>query len=94
MCNFEIRKDTEKMNTKRIKASQKTKLKLTLSERDNALLLQYAREHSVSRAVAAKQIIHQALIASQKNASTVPENQLSIFDNGVQIDIFDIIDNK
>ena len=82
------------MSTKRIKTPQKTKLKITLSDRDNALLLQYAREHNVSRAVAAKQIIHQALVANQKNVSTIPENQLSIFDNGVQINIFDIIDNE
>ena len=82
------------MSTKRIKTPQKTKLKITLSDRDNALLLQYAREHNVSRAVAAKQIIHQALVANKKNVFTIPENQLSIFDNGVQINIFDIIDNE
>jgi hypothetical protein len=82
------------MSTKRIKTPQKTKLKITLSDRDNALLLQYAREHNVSRAVAAKQIIHQVLVANKKNVSTIPENQLSIFDNGVQINIFDIIDNE
>lgn len=71
--------------------AKKLKLKLTISERDNRLLLLYAKEHGVSRAVAAKQIIHQTLVANIKNAGdNTPENQLRLFDN-VQINLFDII---
>ncbi|MBO7227316.1 MAG: hypothetical protein IKY22_09815 [Bacteroidales bacterium] len=79
------------MNSK-LKANKKElKLKITLSERDNILLSNYAREHNISRAIAAKQILHQSLIANAKQlANTAPENQLCLFDN-VQIDIFDII---
>lgn len=77
------------MNAK--KTPKTLKLKLTLSEKDNILLLHYAKEHGVSRTVAAKQIIHQALIANIKNvADSTPENQLRLFDN-VQINLFDII---
>ncbi|MBQ8044999.1 MAG: hypothetical protein IJ269_01450 [Bacteroidales bacterium] len=73
------------------KTPKTLKLKLTLSEKDNILLLHYAKEHGVSRAVAAKQIIHQSLIANIKAvADSTPENQLRLFDN-VQINLFDII---
>jgi hypothetical protein len=66
----------EKINTpkEQLMNSKKTpkplKLKLTLSEKDNILLLHYAKEHGVSRAVAAKQIIHQSLIANIKMLQT------------------------
>lgn len=73
------------------KTPKTLKLKLMLSEKDSILLQHYAKEHGTSPAIAAKQIIHQSLVANVKNtADLTPENQLRLFDN-VQINLFDII---
>ncbi len=74
--------------------SKQRKIVLTLSDRDNAFLLEYAREREISRSVAAKQIIHQALMEYAKTLDNfIPENQLRLFDS-VQVDIFEIIEKE
>jgi hypothetical protein len=76
--------------------NKKAKIKVALSEKDDALLLQYAKERGVSRAVAAKQIIHQFFTANKNGVATefVPKNQLSLFDCNYQVTLFDIIEKE
>ena len=63
------------------------KLTLTLSERDAAALVRYATQHKLTRAVAARRMIHEALASWHETADAEPHNQLGLFDS-IQIDIF------
>ena len=69
--------------------SRGKKVSFTFCKRDYDALTAYAVSKEMSRAVAVRHIVHEALKEYMRNATQeMSKNQLGIFDS-VQIDIFD-----
>ena len=74
-------------HAKKAKAKKAKKISFSLSEREGEKLRIYALEHGISRPVAAKRLVREALKQYHPAANDKePQNQLGLFDI-LQVDI-------